>query len=140
VPFHQGVAHAADLSVWLNRIITNLFYDELRKRPRQLSTISLDAPAFEFEEGANPLTQDIPDQKEQPEIRLLEGELDKKIQEAIAALPEQFRTMIVLREIQGHSYEEIASLTHANLGTVKSRLARARLRLQETLKPYLNGM
>ncbi|MDX2083981.1 MAG: sigma-70 family RNA polymerase sigma factor [Candidatus Melainabacteria bacterium] len=123
---------------WLNRIITNLFYDELRKVPRQLPTLSMDAaPAYEDEgDGANP-TQDIPDSSTSPERQVLHGELDEKIRQAIADLPEQFRTMIVLREVQGLSYEEIASLTNTNLGTVKSRLARARLRLQEQLKPYL---
>ena len=64
-------------------------------------------------------------------------ELDRKIHAAISDLPEQFRTIIVLREIQGLSYEEIASLTETNIGTVKSRLARARLKLQEVLEPYL---
>lgn len=128
---------------WLNRIITNLFYDELRKRPRQLNTISMDAPTFDEEDSRvnqGAITHDIPDIKEQPDKILLNTELDKKIHEAIAGLPEQFRTMIVLREIQGLSYEEIASLTHSNLGTVKSRLARARLKLQEILKPYIKGM
>lgn len=125
---------------WLNRIITNLFYDELRKSPRRLHTISMDAPVYEDEQDTKAMTHDIPDFKEVPEKKLLSTELDKKIQEAIAHLPEQFRTIIVLREIQGLSYEEIASLTHSNLGTVKSRLARARLKLQETLKPYLKGM
>lgn len=125
---------------WLNRIITNLFYDELRKTPRRLNTISMDAPVFEEEAESGAATHDIPDFKDVPEKKLLNTELDKKIKEAIAHLPEQFRTIIVLREIQGLSYEEIASLTHSNLGTVKSRLARARLKLQETLKPYLKGV
>jgi RNA polymerase sigma-70 factor (ECF subfamily) len=123
---------------WLNRIITNLFYDELRKTPRRLNTISMDAPVFDDEQEGG--SHDIPDFKDVPEKKLLNTELDKKIREAIAHLPEQFRTIIVLREIQGLSYEEIASLTHSNLGTVKSRLARARLKLQETLNPYLKGI
>lgn len=121
---------------WLNRIITNLFYDELRKSSRQLKPLSLDEPMFE-EEGASSPTRDIPDSREAPETLALNSELDQKIQTAIAALPEQFRTIIVLREIQNLSYEEIASLTNTNIGTVKSRLARARLRLQEVLGPYL---
>lgn len=122
---------------WLNRIITNLFYDELRKMPRRLPTVSMDAPQYEDEqEGANP-THDIPDSRDVPDTKLLHHELDQQIRRAITELPEQFRTMIVLREVQGLSYEEIASLTDSNLGTVKSRLARARLKLQELLQPYL---
>lgn len=123
---------------WLNRIVTNLFYDELRKTPRQLPIVSMDAnaPYDDDSEGHNP-TQDIPDRRTLPDTGVLNAELDQKIHDAIASLPEQFRMMIVLREIQGLSYEEIASLTDSNLGTVKSRLARARLKLQEMLKPYL---
>ncbi|MBY0403630.1 MAG: sigma-70 family RNA polymerase sigma factor, partial [Cyanobacteria bacterium] len=111
---------------WLNRIITNLFYDELRKIPRKLPTVSMDAPMYddELNSSSASLTHDIADKKEVPDEKLLGGELDQKIKAAIQNLPEQFRTMIVLREIQGLSYEEIASLTNCNLGTVKSRLAR----------------
>jgi RNA polymerase sigma-70 factor (ECF subfamily) len=121
---------------WLNRIITNLFYDELRKAPRQLKTISLDEPVYEGDDDQSP-ARDIPDASEMPDKVALNSELDAKIQQAIQNLPEQFRTIIVLREIQGLSYEEIASLTDTNIGTVKSRLARARLKLQEVLEPYL---
>jgi len=121
---------------WLNRIITNLFYDELRKGPRQLKTISLDEPMYDDSDDGSP-ARDVPDASEVPDKLALNSELDQKIQEAIRDLPEQFRTIIVLREIQGLSYEEIASLTETNIGTVKSRLARARLKLQEVLEPYL---
>jgi len=124
---------------WLNRIITNLFYDELRKTPRQLKTISLDEPVYENEEDQSP-ARDIPDASDMPDKQALNSELDRKIQQAIQNLPEQFRTIIVLREIQGLSYEEIASLTETNIGTVKSRLARARLKLQEVLEPYLKEL
>jgi len=121
---------------WLNRIITNLFYDELRKAPRQLRTISLDEPAYDNDDDQSP-ARDVPDASDMPDKMALNSELDQKIQQAIQNLPEQFRTIIVLREIQGLSYEEIASLTETNIGTVKSRLARARLKLQEVLEPYL---
>ena len=122
---------------WLNRIITNLFYDELRKAPRRLQTVSMDAPQFKANEDDKRATSDIPDQSALPDRLILNSELDQHIQDAIEALPEHFRTVIVLREIQKLSYDEIASLTKTELGTVKSRIARARLRLQEALKPYL---
>lgn len=123
---------------WLNRIITNLFYDELRKAPRRLNTVSMDYSVSPDGED-NTETRAIPDVKEEPERLALHGELDEKIREAIASLPEQFRTIIVLRELQGLTYEEIANLTQSNLGTVKSRLARARMKLQELLEPYTKG-
>ena len=55
----------------------------------------------------------------------------------ICKLPEHFRIVIILRELQGLSYEEIARITKTNVGTVKSRISRARNKLQECLKPYI---
>lgn len=124
---------------WLNRIITNLFYDTLRKNRRQLKTLSMDEPYRDDSgDGSRQARRDIPDESALPEERTLHGELDETIQHAIQQLPEHFRTVVVLRELQGLSYDEIAELTQTNLGTVKSRLARARSKLQETLKPYIN--
>jgi len=133
----KSLRNPKTFKAWLNRIITNLFYDELRKAPRQLKTVSLDEPIYEQEDSNSAPSRDIPDAQALPEQKALEGELDFQIQKAIQNLPEQFRVMIVLREIQGLSYEEIAALTETNIGTVKSRLARARLKLQEVLEPYL---
>ena len=56
---------------------------------------------------------------------------------AILNLPNQFKIVIILRELQGLSYEEIAQVTHSSVGTVKSRIARARGKLQEDLKAYI---
>ncbi len=121
---------------WLNQIVVNLFYDELRKRPRRLPTISIDAP-IESENGESDLVREIPDPSLKPDEKSLVQELDQHIKKAMAQLPEQFRTAIVLRELQGLSYEEIAVAINCELGTVKSRIARARGRLQEVLSPYL---
>lgn len=121
---------------WLNQIVVNLFYDELRRRPRRLPTVSIDAP-IESENGESDLVREIPDPSLKPDERSLVHELDQFVKKAMASLPEQFRTAIVLRELQGLSYEEIAQEIGCELGTVKSRIARARGRLQEVLSPYL---
>lgn len=121
---------------WLNQIVVNLFYDELRRRPRRLPTISIDAP-IESESGESDLIREIPDPSLKPDEWSLVHELDQIIKKAMANLPEQFRTAIVLRELQGLSYDEIAQVIGCELGTVKSRIARARGRLQEVLSPYL---
>lgn len=121
---------------WLNQIVVNLFYDELRRRPRRLPTVSIDAP-IESENGESDLVREIPDPSLKPDEKSLVQELDQFIRKAMAGLPEQFRTAIVLRELQGLSYEEIAEQIGCELGTVKSRIARARGRLQEVLSPYL---
>ena len=121
---------------WLNQIVVNLFYDELRRRPRRLPTVSIDAP-IESENGESDLVREIPDPALKPDEQSLVQELDQLIKKAMAQLPEQFRTAIVLRELQGLSYEEIAEAIGCELGTVKSRIARARGRLQEVLSPYV---
>ena len=121
---------------WLNQIVVNLFYDELRRRPRRLPTVSIDAP-IESDNGESDLIREIPDNSLKPDEQSLVQELDQVIKKAMAQLPEQFRTAIVLRELQGLSYEEIAVSIGCELGTVKSRIARARGRLQEVLSPYL---
>jgi RNA polymerase sigma-70 factor (ECF subfamily) len=121
---------------WLSRIATNLFYDELRKRKRTAQPLSLDAPlALADGEVDWEIASDDPG----PEENLTTREFYDQLRGAIADLPEAFRTTIVLREIQGMAYEEIAELTGVSLGTVKSRIARARLRLQTQLQSYLNG-
>lgn len=122
---------------WLNQITTNLFYDELRKRPKQVPTISMDTPWDE--DGDESATRDIADYSALPDECMQRQELSTAIREAMAQLPETFRTAIVLRELQGLSYEEIAVLTNTELGTVKSRIARARMRMQAILAPHVNA-
>jgi len=121
---------------WLSRIATNLFYDELRKRKRVRDPLSLDAPRT-LEDGE--MDWEIAANEPGPEENLTTREFYDQLRQAIADLPEVFRTTIVLREIEGMAYEEIAELTGVSLGTVKSRIARARQRLQFQLQNYLDG-
>lgn len=115
---------------WLNQIITNLFYDELRKKQRHPDIISID------DEDDTIKTQ-LPDKRCKPNEKCLSTELEQIIKDAIRELPEQFRIAIILRELQGLSYEEIAEATNSSVGTVKSRIARARGKLQDGLKSYI---
>lgn len=119
---------------WLGRITTNLFYDELRRRKRTRAPLSLDAP-LNLEDGS--IDWDVPAPDPGPVDAMMTQEFYDHLRQAIADLPDVFRTTIVLREIQGLSYEEIAEITGVSLGTVKSRIARARQRLQSDLQPYL---
>ncbi len=118
---------------WLNQIVTNLFYDELRKNQRKAETVSLDDDT----EDSVPIKFQLLDKKCKPHEKCISSELEKIIKNAILELPEQFRIAIILRELQGLSYEEIAKATHSSIGTVKSRIARARGKLQEDLKAYI---
>lgn len=119
---------------WLGRIVTNLFYDELRKRKRVESMLSLDAPRA-VEDGE--VDWDVPTSEPSPVDTMMTQEFYDHLKQAIADLPDVFRTTIILREIQGLAYEEIAEITGVSLGTVKSRIARARQRLQSDLQGYL---
>ena len=135
----NNLRNPSSFSSWLTQIVTNLFYDELRKRPRQLSTISMDE-SLEMDDSAEGATRDIADMSSQPDDIVLNREISEAIRQAMTKLPEQFRTAVVLREVEGLSYEEIAILTKTEMGTVKSRIARARSKLQELLKPYLESV
>lgn len=117
---------------WLNQIVTNLFYDELRKVARKPQLVSID----NGNDDTGYHTQ-IPDYRHKPAEKAMSMELDKMIKTEIQGLPEHFRIAIILRELQGLSYEEIASATHTTIGTVKSRIARARGKLQDGLKNYI---
>jgi len=117
---------------WLNQIVTNLFYDELRKSTRRPQLVSMDA-----EQDENSFGRQIPDYRHKPPEKVLSTELDNVIKTEIKNLPEHFRIAIILRELQGLSYEEIAEATHTTIGTVKSRIARARGKLQDGLRHYI---
>ena len=120
---------------WLSRIATNLFYDELRKRKRVAHPVSLDAPR-RVDDGE--MDWEIADEAPSPDDNLTTREFYDQLRSAIIDLPESFRTTIVLREIEGMAYEEIAQITGVSLGTVKSRIARARTKLQSVLQNYLD--
>lgn len=118
---------------WLNHIITNTYYDFLRKQKKVPETVSLEysCPALDLE-----IKLDIADKHGKPMEKCITNECEQQIKKAIRALPEPFRVAIVLREFQGLSYEEIANTTNSSIGTVKSRISRARIKLQEVLKSY----
>jgi RNA polymerase sigma-70 factor (ECF subfamily) len=120
---------------WLSQLVKNVFYDELRKRPRDFQLISLDEPITN--DSTEETTRDIKDLSQQPDDLLLAKELSQVMSEAMMEIPIQFRTAEYLRDVEGLSYEEICKVTNSELGTVKSRIARARLKIQEKLQGYL---
>ena len=115
---------------WILRIATNACYDVLRARKRR-PAVSLDNPLDDEDEAAR---LQIADRAEAPDEFALRRELAAAIQRGLALLPEEQRLILILSDIQGLTYDEIAQITNTNLGTVKSRLSRGRARLRDILK------
>ncbi|MGB3786976.1 MAG: sigma-70 family RNA polymerase sigma factor [Phormidesmis sp.] len=126
----------AKFKSWLGRIITNLFYDELRKRKRFKGAVSLDAPRYSSD---GQYEWELPSDQPTPADNMMTREFHDHLKQAMSELPEVFQKTIAMRELQGLSYEEISSITGVSLGTVKSRIARARQRLKEKLTIYLKA-
>ncbi len=116
---------------WLLRIAANACYDQLRVRQRR-PTQSLDHLLHNEDHDA-PLDLPSADRTTDPEDRALQAELSREIQHALAQLPEDQRIALIMVDIQGLSYEEIATTLNTNLGTVKSRISRARFKMRDLL-------
>jgi len=134
----RQLRHPSAFKSWLNQIITRLYYDELRKRPRLIQMVSLDAPTTHLDSYITG-TRDIVDGSQQPEEKALTTELSGLLSDALSGIPVNFRTAVILRDVDGLSYEEIAVITQTELGTVKSRIARARRKVQHVLAPYMKS-
>ena len=115
---------------WLLTIVRNTFYNWLEKnRPREVST------------GGDEELQTVEDPSVDPALLLARSSNIEAVRNAIAALPVEFREIVVLRELEDCSYKEISDVAGVPIGTVMSRLARARKQLQEilTAKPEIGG-
>ncbi len=118
---------------WLLRIVTNACYDELRRRQRQPVT-PLKPELDDGETLETPFW--IEDESPNPEEQSEEAELQQAIQHCINELDDKFRTVLVLVDVEGLDYESTADAVGTPLGTVKSRLARARDRVQQCLQGF----
>ena len=121
----------ANFSTWLFRIVTNLYLDH-RKRTKAHVNVSLDE-YFELDEST--VARQIEDTSPGPLEQVEAGERSLILENAINQLPDYQRLMVLLFHTQGQSYEEIAEIIGLPIGTVKSRLNRARLALKEKLEP-----
>lgn len=118
---------------WLLRMVTNACYDELRRQKRR-PTAALEPIGDDGEEMDTPSW--LADPSMSPESEVEAHELERIIQHCIQALPIEFRAVVVLADIQELNYKEVAAALKKPLGTIKSRLARARLRLRECLQGF----
>ncbi len=114
---------------WLLRIVTNACYDELRRRQRRpaASLDGLENVTFRPDPDLNPVP-------ESPEQHAQRRELNRAIQDCLDALPDDQRVVAVLVDVEDYAYQEIVAITGLPLGTVKSRLSRARARMRDCLR------
>lgn len=121
---------------WLYRIMSRVFIDELRKRPK-LKLQSLSQPISCGINSESDVMLEIPDSESDPEQILVSASLEENLQNALNALPDDFRVAVIMADIEGLSYEEIASAMHCSLGTVRSRLHRGRKMVRQFMNAHL---
>lgn len=127
--------HGADGRVWLLRIVRTTFYDWWREK--------LATPETAFDEALHSLDEANDARPDHafgnPEARLIQQDCDQAVQQALAALPLEFREVVVMRELEELSYKEIAAIAGIPIGTVMSRLGRGRKLLAKHLGDTIGG-
>lgn len=123
----QSLKNPSCFKSWLNQIVSNVFYDYVKRHARDNCVELNNDKLLEIKDKIGC----------EPGEKCLFSEMEKLIKAALLSLPENLRIVILLREYEGLSYEDIAKITNTALGTVKSRIARARFKLQQELKEFI---
>jgi len=121
-------------STWIYTIASNLAKNELRNRSRN-PLVLFTSITQGWDDEERPLEFEDPNAR--PDDQFRKRHVREMVEDSVAKLPEHHREVFVLRELEGRSYEEIAEITHCNLGTVKSRLNRARNSFADIIEPSL---
>ncbi len=134
IRFYQQFQPGTNIRAWLFKILKNTYINRFRRRARTPSQLSFDEPEFQRTElealnFQNPV-------HETPEVEFFNRLTLEAIQKALSEIPEKFQRIVVLSDIEGFSYKEIAEIEDCPLGTVMSRLYRARRMLQNLLIKY----
>ncbi len=119
----------SDFGTWLHRIAVNLWINRFRKN-NKVTLISYDEPVST---GDGEITREFITTENSPQDLVEASERAFIVQSALAKLPEEFKVVVVLRDLEGYSYEEIAEMVSCSLGTVKSRISRGRKLLRKLL-------
>lgn len=131
----RSFRNEADFGTWLHRIAVNLWINFCR-RNRKVVTLSIDEPLY-TQEGE--LARELAATEESPLEKIERGEFSAMVQAALNSILPEFRIVLVLREIEGYNYDEIAAALHCSLGTVKSRINRGRKALKKELEKQLKA-
>jgi RNA polymerase sigma-70 factor, ECF subfamily len=128
----RATFHGPSFRSWLFRIARNTFYDDLR-REKHYPTISIDPDPSDQDEGRDYI-YDLASDAPNPEQCVVQNEDRHAVQRAVGRLKRSFREVLILVDLEGMGYEEAGAVVGVPLGTIKSRLARARLQLTEILR------
>jgi RNA polymerase sigma-70 factor, ECF subfamily len=130
---HLSGFRGGSFKAWVMRMVTNASYDELRRRQRRPTT-PLEPLTDDDDEIESPSW--LADEAASPEEALEKAELDRAVQACLQRLEEDFRAVVVIVDLQGLDYLEASAVLGAPLGTIKSRVARARLKLRDCLHKF----
>lgn len=126
----------SDFGTWLHRIAVNTWLNQKRKiQPK--AAYSLDEPVYS-DDGE--VKREIADMSEEPESVLLSSQMSEKLHRAVESLPKDQKAVLLLREVEDYTYEEIAGMMDCSVGTVKSRLSRARDALRKSFNGYAEAL
>lgn len=118
---------------WIFRIVTRLFLDLMRSRRRRIQAVSYDAPVRT--DGDDSLTYEVADQHASADGRMMKGAVSEDLENALSRLKPEQRLLVMLADVEGMPYQEIADMVGVPVGTVRSRLHRAHKQLRSTLAP-----
>jgi RNA polymerase sigma-70 factor, ECF subfamily len=128
--FFHRYDRSLSFNSWLYRIITNVHIDSLRRKSR-VRTTSLDHSGADGN-----IAWEIPDEQAIPDRDMMNAELNDKLQLALKAMTPEFRSAVLLADVEGMAYEEIAEAMNISVGTVRSRIHRGRKQLRDRLKGH----
>ncbi|MHB1001579.1 MAG: sigma-70 family RNA polymerase sigma factor [Armatimonadota bacterium] len=127
----------SNLRTWLYKIATNICIDKYRRAGFEKKILT--PMEREMDDGEEPETIDLPDSTYDPRLLYERQELQSEVQKALIRLPEKLRAVILLYDMEDMSYEEIAEALNCPMGTVKSRLHKARMHLRQLLRSYIEN-
>ena len=133
--FIEGYQQGTNAKAWLFKILKNVYINQYRKRKRRPSSVDIESVNVYAEEETTSAPAYLDLRRE-----MFDDMMGDEVEMALNSLPDEFKTVILLCDVEGFSYEEIAKIIEVPIGTVRSRLFRARNMLKEKLRKYAEGL